>query len=83
MSKLKNVFGNSITVTLFGESHGASIGAVLDGLAPGIEVDMEFIRKQLELRKPHGKISTQRVETDEPHIVSGVFEGKTTGTPIP
>lgn len=67
---------------MFGESHGPQIGAVLDGLAPGIEVDMDFIRKQLNLRKPHGKISTQRVETDEPHIVSGVFEGKTTGTPI-
>ena len=79
---MKNIFGNSITVTLFGESHGEQIGAVIDGMAPGIEVDIEFIRKQLELRKPHGRISTQRVETDEPHIVSGVFEGKTTGTPI-
>ena len=82
VTKMKNVFGNSITVTLFGESHGEQIGAVIDGLAPGVEIDMEFIRKQLELRKPHGKISTQRVEADEPHIVSGVFEGKTTGTPI-
>lgn len=81
-NQLKNIFGNSITVTLFGESHGPQIGAVLDGLAPGIDVDMEFLRKQLNLRKPHGKISTQRVETDEPRIVSGVFEGKTTGTPI-
>lgn len=79
---MKNGFGNTITVTLFGESHGEQIGAVLDGIAPGIEVDMEFMRRQLELRKPHGKISTQRIETDEPHIVSGVFEGKTTGTPI-
>ena len=82
VNKMKNTYGNSITVTLFGESHGAQIGAVIDGLAPGMEVDMEFMRKQLELRKPHGKISTQRVEADEPHIVSGVFEGKTTGTPI-
>lgn len=79
---MKNGFGNAITVTLFGESHGEQIGAVLDGIAPGIEVDMDFVRRQLELRKPHGKISTQRIETDEPHIVSGVFEGKTTGTPI-
>lgn len=79
---MKNVFGNSITVSLFGESHGAQIGVVIDGLAPGLDVDLEFMRKQLNLRKPHGKISTQRVETDEPHIVSGVFEGKTTGTPI-
>ncbi len=79
---MKNVFGNSITITLFGESHGTQIGAVLDGVAPGIEVDMEYICNQLELRKPHGKISTQRQEADEPKIVSGVFEGKTTGTPI-
>ena len=79
---MKNVFGNQITVSLFGESHGAQIGVMLDGLAPGLEVDLDFMRKQLELRKPHGKISTQRVETDEPHIVSGVFEGKTTGTPV-
>lgn len=79
---MKNVFGNSITVTLFGESHGAQIGVVLDGLAPGIEVKESYIRHQLELRKPHGKISTQRVEADEPIIVSGVFEGKTTGTPL-
>lgn len=82
VSNVKNVYGNSITVTLFGESHGAQIGAVIDGLAPGVEVDVEFMRKQLELRKPHGKISTQRVEADEPHIVSGVFEGRATGTPI-
>ena len=79
---MKNVFGNNITVTLFGESHGPQIGAVVDGLAPGLEVDLNFIRKQLELRKPHGNLSTKRVETDEPHIVSGVFEGKTTGTPL-
>lgn len=79
---MKNVLGNSITVSLFGESHGAQIGVMIDGIAPGIDVDLEFMRKQLDLRKPHGKISTQRVETDEPHIVSGVFEGKTTGTPI-
>ena len=82
VSNMKNVFGNSITVTLFGESHGDQIGVVIDGVAPGIQVDMDFMRKQLNLRKPHGKISTQRVESDEPHIVSGVFEGKTTGTPI-
>lgn len=79
---MKNTYGNHITVTLFGESHGPQIGAVMDGLAPGMEVDLDFIKKQLELRKPHGKISTKRVEADEPRIVSGVFEGKTTGTPL-
>lgn len=79
---MKNTLGNSVKITLFGESHGPQIGAVLDGIAPGIDVDLTFMQKQLELRKPHGKISTQRVEADEPSIVSGVFEGKTTGTPI-
>ena len=79
---MKNTYGNSITVTLFGESHGEQIGAVIDGLAPGMEIDLDFINHQLNLRKPHGRISTQRVEADEPKIVSGVFEGKTTGTPV-
>ena len=79
---MKNTYGNSITITLFGESHGEQIGAVRDGLAPGIEIDIEIIKEELELLKPHGRISTQRVEADEPHIVSGVFEGKTTGTPL-
>lgn len=79
---MKNTFGNSVSVTLFGESHGAEIGIVLDGLAPGIAVDEEFIRHQLSLRRPSGKISTARVESDPFRIVSGVFEGHTTGTPI-
>ena len=79
---MKNVFGNSITVTLFGESHGEYIGAVLDGLAPGIKIDGEYISKKLALRRPTGKISTARVEKDEYRIVSGVYNGFTTGTPL-
>lgn len=79
---MKNTFGQSVAVTLFGESHGEMIGAVLDGLAPGLHVDEDFIRHQLSLRRPQGKISTPRVEADEFSIVSGVFEGKTTGTPL-
>lgn len=79
---MKNTFGSSVSVTLFGESHGAEIGAVLDGLAPGIRIDEDFIRNQLTLRRPGGKISTPRVEADEFRIVSGVFNGYTTGTPI-
>lgn len=79
---MKNTFGQSVSITLFGESHGSEIGAVLDGLAPGVKVDEDFIRHQLSLRRPHGKISTARVEADEFRIVSGVFEGKTTGTPL-
>ena len=79
---MKNTFGQSVAVTLFGESHGEYIGAVLDGLAPGLVVDEAFIRHQLSLRRPQGKISTARVEADEFKIVSGVFNGKTTGTPL-
>ena len=79
---MKNTFGQSVSVTLFGESHGPEIGAVIDGLAPGLLIDEDFIRHQLSLRRPHGKISTARVETDEFRIVSGVFEGRTTGTPL-
>ncbi len=79
---MKNTFGKSIAITLFGESHGAQIGAVLDGLAPGIRIDDDYIRAQLDKRRPVGKIGTQRHETDEYQIVSGVFEGKTTGTPL-
>lgn len=79
---MKNTFGNSIAVTLFGESHGEYIGAVMDGLTPGIEIDNDFINSRLALRRPSGSISTSRVEADEYRIVSGVFEGKTTGTPL-
>ena len=79
---MKNVFGNNITVTLFGESHGAAIGAVLDGLSPGIEIDAAYIAHKLDLRRPSGKISTKRREADEVKILSGVYEGKTTGTPL-
>ncbi len=79
---MKNTFGHSVTVTLFGESHGQSIGVVIDGLTPGLEVDLNLIRHQLSLRRPWGRISTSRVEADEFSIVSGVYEGRTTGTPI-
>lgn len=79
---MKNTIGSSVALTVFGESHGVGVGAVLDGLAPGIAVDEEFIRSQLSLRRPVGKISTPRVEMDDFVIQSGVFEGKTTGTPI-
>jgi len=79
---MKNTYGTSVKITLFGESHGAGIGAVIDGLAPGIPVDEEFIASQLSLRRPVGQISTPRVEKDNFIIYSGVFEGYTTGTPI-
>ena len=79
---MKNTFGNSVAVTIFGESHGEAIGAVIDRMAPGIAVDFDFISEQLSLRRPVGKISTPRSEKDNFSIVSGVFNGKTTGTPI-
>lgn len=79
---MKNTFGNYISVTLFGESHGAEIGVVVDGLAPNIEVNEEFIAQKLARRRPSGDISTKRVENDEFRIVSGVFNGRTTGAPL-
>ena len=79
---MKNTFGNSISITIFGESHGTHIGAVLDGIAPGIKIDYDYITACLDLRKPHGTISTTRREADEFQIISGVFNGYTTGTPL-
>ena len=79
---MKNSFGDVLNLTLFGESHGAAVGAVLDGVAPGIPVDEEFIEHQLNLRRPSGDISTARREADKFRIVSGVKDGYTCGTPI-
>ena len=79
---MKNTYGSSLTVTLFGESHGDTIGAVIDGIAPGIKIDKEYIDKRLSLRRPSGIISTARVEKDEYSIVSGEFGGFTTGAPL-
>lgn len=79
---MKNTFGTSVAVTLFGESHGEYIGATIDGLAPGIEIHHEYIAHMLTQRRPVGKISTPRKEKDEYKIVSGIVNGKTTGTPI-
>lgn len=79
---MKNTFGNFVTVTLFGESHGPYIGAVLDGVAPGVAVDTNAISEALALRRPQGDISTPRQERDKYEIVSGVYEGYTTGAPI-
>ena len=75
---MKNTFGRSVSVTLFGESHGPEIGAVLDGLAPGLPVDEAYIASRLTLRRPAGAISTARREADDFRIAGGVFEGRTT-----
>ena len=79
---MKSTFGEHIQISLFGESHGAAIGVNINGLAPGIKLDLDLIRAQLNKRKPKGKISTQRQEADEFEIVSGFFNGYTTGTPL-
>ncbi len=78
-----NTFGSLFRVTTFGESHGEMIGVVIDGCPAGLEIDTALIQKDLDRRKPgQSKITTQRKESDEVQIVSGVFEGKTTGMPI-
>ncbi len=79
---MKNTFGSSIAITIIGESHGKMIGAVIDGMPSGITVDDDFIKMKLAKRKAKGTISTARHEADEYNIVSGVFNGVTTGTPI-
>lgn len=79
---MKNTFGNNVAITLFGESHGDMIGAVLDGIAAGVKIDVNEINKEMDKRRPYGKISTSRHESDEVKIVSGVMNGTTTGTPI-
>ena len=79
---MKNTIGNNFSITLFGESHGKAIGAVLDGVPSGIAVDEAFIARQMEKRKGINSISTPRREVDTVKILSGVFEGRTTGTPI-
>ncbi len=79
---MRNTFGSNITVTLFGESHGEAIGAVIDGLTPGLVIDDGYIKEKLELRRPWGTVSTPRREPDEYRIVSGVYGGFTTGTPL-
>ncbi len=79
---MRNTFGNSLTVTLFGESHNESIGTVIDGLPSGIQIDKEFIKNMLNLRRGEADISTPRREEDNFKIVSGVKDGFTCGTPL-
>jgi chorismate synthase len=78
-----NSYGKIFTISTFGESHGPAIGVVIDGCPAGLEIDETFIQSELSRRKPgQSKITTQRKEDDTYTILSGVFEGKTTGTPI-
>jgi len=78
-----NSFGNQFKITTFGESHGTAIGVIIDGCPAGLEIDESLIQKDLTRRKPgQSKITTQRKEEDNFQILSGIFEGKTTGTPL-
>jgi chorismate synthase len=78
-----NTFGKLFSVTTFGESHGAALGCIIDGCPPGLELSEEDMQRDLDRRKPGtSRHTTQRREADEVRILSGVFEGKTTGTPI-
>lgn len=78
-----NTFGHIYKLTTFGESHGAGIGGVIDGMPSGIEVDLDFLQSELDRRKPgQSALTTARKEGDKVEILSGVFEGKTTGCPI-
>lgn len=76
-------FGNLFTITTFGESHGRAIGVVIDGVKPNLDIDTKIIQKELDRRRPgQSSVTTSRNEADQVEILSGIFEGKTTGTPI-
>jgi chorismate synthase len=78
-----NTFGQAFKITTFGESHGKAIGVILDGCPAGLPIEEQFIQRELDRRRPgQSKIVTQRKESDIVHILSGVFEGQSTGTPI-
>ena len=78
-----NTFGNIFRLTTFGESHGEAIGGVVDGMPPGIDIDMAFIQQELNRRRPgQSRITTSRQEADQVELLSGIFEGKSTGCPI-
>lgn len=80
---MHNTFGNIFTLTTFGESHGEAIGGIVDGMPSGIDIDTGFIQSELNRRRPgQSRITTGRREEDKVELLSGVFEGKSTGTPI-
>lgn len=80
---MRNTFGHLFTLTTFGESHGVAVGGVIDGFPAGIDIDMDFVQSELNRRRPgQSHITTARKEADKVEFLSGVFEGKSTGTPI-
>ena len=79
-----NTFGKIFRFTTWGESHGPAIGCIVDGCPPNIPISEKEIQKDMDKRRPgQSKFTTQRKESDKVSILSGVFQGKTTGTPIP
>jgi chorismate synthase len=82
-SNMGSIYGKIFQISTFGESHGAAVGVVVQGCPAGIDFDMDFIQSELDRRKPgQSRITTQRKEADSVEVISGVFDGKTTGTPI-
>ena len=80
---MRNIYGNIFTLTSFGESHGEAVGGVVDGMPAGIDIDLDFIQAELDRRRPgQSAITTSRKEADKVELLSGVFEGKSTGCPI-
>jgi chorismate synthase len=80
---MRNTFGNIFTLTTYGESHGAAVGGIVDGLPAGIDIDLDFIQSELNRRRPgQSGITTSRQEADQVELLSGVFEGRSTGCPI-
>ena len=80
---MRNTYGNIFTLTSFGESHGEAVGGVVDGMPAGIDIDLDFIQSELDRRRPgQSAITTSRKEADKVELLSGVFEGKSTGCPI-
>ena len=78
-----NSFGELLRLTTFGESHGVAIGGVLDGFPAGVPIDYDFVRSEMHRRRPgQSAVTTARNEQDEVQFLSGVFEGRSTGTPI-
>lgn len=80
---MRNTFGEIFRLTTFGESHGPAVGGVIDGMPAGIDIDVDFIQNELNRRRPgQSRITTNRKEADEIELLSGVFDGKSTGVPI-
>ena len=78
-----NTFGTAFKITTFGESHGGGVGVIVDGVTPGVEIEEVEIQRELDRRKPgQSSVTTPRKETDTVHIMSGIYDGRTTGTPM-